>query len=217
MIVSPGRNFVFVHVPKTGGTALALALEARAQADDVLIGDTPKARLRRGRLAALPVRGRLWKHSTLADLDGWLGADDLARMFVFTLVRNPWDRMLSLYAWSRAQRFRHPVVALAQSADFTGFLRDPDLQARVLAAPVAAYVTDASGRERCDAFVRLERFAEDVAPVEDHLGFALRPLPRANASDRPRDWRTAYDDEGREIVARLCADDIRRFGYRFDP
>lgn len=78
-------------------------------------------------------------------------------------------------------------------------------------------MTDASGRERCDAFVRLENFAEDVAPVEDHLGFALRPLPRANASDRPRDWRTAYDDEGREIVARLCADDIRRFGYRFDP
>jgi len=30
MIISPGRRFVFVHIPKTGGTALTLALEGRA-------------------------------------------------------------------------------------------------------------------------------------------------------------------------------------------
>ena len=41
---------VLLHIPKTGGTALALALEARAMKDDILIGDTPKARARRGRI-----------------------------------------------------------------------------------------------------------------------------------------------------------------------
>ena len=49
MIYSPARRFVFIHIPKTGGTALTLALEARAKADDVLVGDTPKAVQRRGR------------------------------------------------------------------------------------------------------------------------------------------------------------------------
>jgi hypothetical protein len=39
MIISPGRGYVFVHIPKTGGTSLALALEARAMKDDILIGD----------------------------------------------------------------------------------------------------------------------------------------------------------------------------------
>ena len=49
MIVSRGRGYVFVHIPKTGGTAMALALEARAMPDDLLVGDTPKATRRRGR------------------------------------------------------------------------------------------------------------------------------------------------------------------------
>ena len=43
MIISRGRRYIFVHIPKTGGTALSLALEARAMKDDIIIGDTPKA------------------------------------------------------------------------------------------------------------------------------------------------------------------------------
>ena len=58
MIISRGRSYIFVHIPKTGGTSLALALEARAMKDDILIGDTPKARRRRHRLKSLPARAR---------------------------------------------------------------------------------------------------------------------------------------------------------------
>ena len=53
MIISRGRRFIFVHIPKTGGTALSLALEARAQKADILIGDTPNARARKRRLAGV--------------------------------------------------------------------------------------------------------------------------------------------------------------------
>ena len=70
MIISPGRRFIFVHIPKTGGTSMALALEDRAMKDDILIGDTPKALRRRRRLKGAQAAGRLWKHSTLADIDG---------------------------------------------------------------------------------------------------------------------------------------------------
>ena len=68
MILSRGRRFIFVHIPKTGGTALALALEGRAMKDDILIGDTPKARARSRRWRGVKAHGRLWKHSTLADI-----------------------------------------------------------------------------------------------------------------------------------------------------
>jgi len=45
MIISLGRKYIFVHIPKTGGTSLALALEGKAMKDDVLVGDTHGFRL----------------------------------------------------------------------------------------------------------------------------------------------------------------------------
>lgn len=215
MIISRGRRYIFVHIPKTGGTALSLALEARAMKDDILIGDTPKARARRGRLKGMAAQGRIWKHSTLADIAGLVTPEDIAGFFVVTLVRNPWDRMVSYYHWLRAQSFDHPAVDLAKRHDFTGFLTDPYLQSTVSAATYGSYVTDSAGVERCSSFVKLEHLEADLAAFESHLGFRIGPLPVNNTSERAPDYRQYFTNETREIVARIAAEDIGRFGYRF--
>jgi hypothetical protein len=217
MIISRGRKFIFVHIPKTGGTALSLALEARAMKDDILIGDTPKARARKGRLKGVKAAGRLWKHSTLSDVAGLVTPEEIASFFTVTLVRNPWDRMVSYYHWLRSQAFAHPAVGLAKAHDFSGFLNHPQTQVSVRLWPYAAYMRDAQGVERARLFVRLEHLEEDIAPFESHLGFRLTPLPKANESNRVRDWRGFYSDVDAALVADMCAPDIQRFGYGFDP
>ncbi len=215
MIISPGRGYVFVHIPKTGGTALSVALEARAKKDDILIGDTPKAIRRRKRLKGLTTRGRLWKHSTLADIDGLLREGQLETLYAFTLVRNPWDRMVSYYHWLRAQSFDHPAVRLAAAVDFEAFVLDPTTGASMQAAPAASYMRLASGSVKCDAYIRLEHFEQDAGPLFDHLGFSLT-LERHNASARARGYHDYYTPHSRDAVARCCAQDISQFGYAFD-
>jgi hypothetical protein len=215
MIISRRRRYIFVHIPKTAGTALSLALEARAMKDDILIGDTPKARARRGRLKGAVTKGRIWKHSTLADIEGLVTPAETAGFFVVTLVRNPWDRMVSYYHWLRAQSFSHPAVDLAKRHDFTGFLSDPYLQSSIAAAPYGSYVTDSAGVERCSSFVKLEHLEADLAAFESHLGFRIGPLTVNNTSERTPDYRQYFTNETREIVGRIAADDIRRFDYRY--
>ncbi|MCB1364627.1 MAG: sulfotransferase family 2 domain-containing protein [Rhodobacteraceae bacterium] len=216
MILSPGRGFVFIHIPKTGGTALALALEARAMKDDIMLGDTPKARRRRHKAQAAGARGRLWKHSTLADIEGLVPDSVLERLFAFTLVRNPWDRAASYYHWLRAQGFDHPAVRLAASLDFAQFVAHPQTRASLRRSPAPSYMRRSDGTVQCSAYIRIERFEEDAAPLFRHLGFRF-DLPVANRSDRARDFRGYYDDATARIVGEDCAEDIARFGYAFGP
>ena len=216
MIISRRRRFIFVHVPKTGGTALALALEARAARDDILIGDTPKARARARRWKGVKTAGRVWKHSTLSDVVGLVTPGEIADFLTVTLVRNPWDRAVSYYHWLRAQGFAHPAVGLAKALDFGAFLSHPQTRAAFRLWPYGAYLRLPSGQEKESLFIRLEHFAEEVRPFETHLGFRLS-LPRANESARGRDWRAYYTDGTAALVAEDCAEDIARFGYRFDP
>ena len=216
MILSRGRRFIFIHIPKTGGTALSLALEARAMKDDVLIGDTPKARARKGRLAGVKAAGRLWKHSTLADIAGLASGDEIATFFTLTLVRNPWDRMVSYYHWLREQGFAHPAVGLAKAQGFSHFLNHPQTMTTLVLSPYASYLRDAKGRERASLFARIEHLDQDLDPFEAHLGFRLTPLARANESARSLDWRPFYSDVDAALLARLAAEDIARFGYHFD-
>ncbi|MEL7211598.1 MAG: sulfotransferase family 2 domain-containing protein [Pseudomonadota bacterium] len=210
MIISQGRRYIFIHIPKTGGTSMALALEDRAMKDDIMLGDTPKARKRRHKVKDTPASGRLWKHSRIRDIYGLVDQAQIDTSFCFTLVRNPYDRVLSYYHWLRGQNFEHSAVTLAKASDFGTFLEAPHTQATLRENPASSYMIDAMGRDTCAAYIRLEHLDIDLAPLEAHLGFTL-DLPHANSS--PVQEKATYTDAQRALVATLCAEDFARFGY----
>ena len=182
--------------------------------DDMMLGDTPKALKRRRRLKDAKAQGRLWKHSTLADIEGLVSREEIAESLCFTLVRNPWDRMVSYYHWLQEQSFDHPAVGAAKTLGFSEFLRAPAVVGPMKTHPCTAYMRDGTGAEHAALYIRVEHFAADAQPLFEHLGFELE-LPRANESDRREDFRSYYSAADRAAVAEMCRADIDRFGYSF--
>ena len=181
---------------------MTLALEARAKADAIIIGDTLKAKKRRKRLADLTPAGRLWKHSTLREIDWIVDASAMQDYFVFTIVRNPWDRLVSYYHWAREQSFDHSVVRAARDYEFAGFLHHPDVWRPLQASPYRSYVQGPSGADHCNLYVRLEHLTSDIVPLEEHLGFSI-DVGHVNASAPDQDYRTYYTSDLRDHVARI--------------
>jgi sulfotransferase famil protein len=215
MIISHGRKYIFVHIPKTGGTSLSLALEDRAMKDDILIGDTPKAKNRRKRLKDVKTSGRLWKHARLRDVYGLVTQDQIESYFVFTIVRNPWDRMVSYYHWLKVQNFDHPAVKTARTHDFTGFLSDPVILRGLQNDATCNYVSDQDGVNRCDMYLRMDHLSQDAQKLEQHLGVKLAGLPHENPSQRDVDYTGYYDAATKAIIATVFAEDIGKFNYKF--
>ncbi len=217
MIYSRKHGYIFIHIPKTGGTSMALALENRAAKDDIMLGDTPKAIKRRTRVKDVAAAGRLWKHSTLFDIDGLVTTEEVEAAKVFTMVRNPWDRMVSYYHWLQSQNFYHEAVRIAKHASFSEFLNHPHTRTTFKSNPYGRYVTGVGGQERCDLFVRLEHLDEDLPKLETLIDLKLTPFPHENSSARGDAFQGYYSLADRKLVKEIAQQDIERFGYEFDP
>jgi hypothetical protein len=175
-----------------------------------LFGDTPKAKRRQAKFNRTHPH-KLRKHATLREARAALPDLEWPRFTVATIVRNPWDRMVSFYAWSRTQPFDHPMIAAAKEHTFTDYLLDPRVQRPLRHNSVEDYISGATN----PVILRFETLATDVTMLATTLGIRVPPLERINTSDRPADYRTAYTDETAHIVASLFPYETQTLGYTF--
>jgi hypothetical protein len=208
MLLSIEKKFLFVHVPKTGGTSVARAL-------DPWVVHPPLSAwnklLSRFHLQKDPARVRLRVHGSLTDAYAQLPDDFSDSLFKFGFVRNPWDRLVSEYSFilARENHPRHRVVKALP--DFLAYLRYERerargrSQARMLAAP--------PGRRPLDFVGRFENLSADFSEACRRMGVDAE-LPHLNRT-KHRDYRDFYDAQTRAYVAEAWADEISAFKYSF--
>lgn len=185
---------IFVHVPKAAGTSVALS-----------------------------IFGELPYHYMAADYLAIFGRRTYEAYFTFTFVRNPWDRLYSAYTflsrggWDDKDK-SWAAQHLTPYRDFPDFVRRglgrPEIQAFMHFIPQHEFVCDRRRRVLVDYVGYFETIADDFRAICRRIGVDAE-LAHTNRSTEA-DYRGAYDDETRAIVARVYASDITIFGYGFD-
>lgn len=191
------RKAIFVHIPKCGGMAVGTALFGH------------------GRLSHRPIK----------DYQVIFTPEEFETFYKFTVVRNPWDRLVSGWHYLRGQGGTDgdrawAAMHLSRYADFDDFvingLHRREILGRQHFRPQFGYVCLPGQREiLVDQVCRVESLQQDIDLVCAAIGIAPVSVEKINAS-RHRDYREYYSERTRQKVAAVYADDIALFGYQFD-
>lgn len=202
----------FVDIPRTGSTSLKHRLAERFgplfDKGDPRFAQRPS-----------PLRD----HTPAQDLRHRLGLALWKSLFTFTLVRNPWDRMVSLYRFRRdiARDLPHPIefreyVKLFETPSFRYFPPCTPFIYHGYYFSACDYLLDEQGNQLVTYVGRYERRDEACRELSAHLGFDLVDTGVHLSTDERRHYSTYYDEESRAIVERFFRHDIHRFGYEFE-
>lgn len=148
-----------------------------------------------------------------------LGKPVWDRIFTFTIVRNPWDRVLSMYHYRKKKNnipgewtFYDYVCALGEAHidssyfEFEGFRLGS-----------ADYILGENGEIIVDFIAKYENRSHDLKVIASRLGLnKLGELHIQNAKPEELHYSTFYNSETQEIIRRLYSKDISLFGYEFD-
>lgn len=214
MLISHAHQFAFVHMPKTGGCSVKVALAPYA--DDPL-AYPPNRWLDRLGIHVnyfAPWRSKRFRtHTPAAILYRELPPQAFAALFTFAFVRNPWDLLVSSYRFLTSNP-AHPRGRLATRLG--SFARYVDYELSRGKLVQSRMLTSRHGRMLVDFVGRFESLETDFMEVCGHLGLAAR-LPHVNAGPCGDDFRTLYTPRLAARVADGFGEDIERFGYTFEP
>jgi len=185
---------IFVHIPLTGGTSLRRQLQL------------PKPQRERG----------LRKHLAVREIIELVGRPFWEEAYKFAFVRNPWDRLLSVYR----RRLKRGVL----NEKFFG-LTFVDWGKHILArknrtalnaiSPQWEMLINEREELELNFLGRFENYAKDFQHIQPLLP-NYTPGIHVGKTSTGETYHSSYDQELKEIVEAFYKVDIERFGYSYE-
>ena len=219
VLVSHSHKFIFLKTRKTAGTSVEMMLEpACAPKDHTVQHKTPGLVSEYGIVGArmsTPAHG-VWKNHILADhVRDQLGAEQFDSYKKITTIRNPFDRMMSMFMWRHAKNNVQSRTLAEIREAFGRYVQKAGWQ-------TDRYVTHVKSQFIIDCSVRFEHLVADLAKLMNTLGmpFNANEIPHAKSGHRPLETQQLsdfYDPPTTDVVRRRMSWVFENYDYSEDP
>lgn len=170
--------------------------------------------------------GQDLQHMTAAGLRDALQqqAGVFERYFKFSIVRNPWDRLVSVFAWSNQKWARGEELSEAEFESSVTRLHElfaasrsqgKPLRVAPHFAPQLHFLVDRERRPLVDFVGRYENLHADWRHIRQRIGLQSDLPQRMRSHHRP--YQSYYNAATQAMVAEIYAEDIAAFDYRLEP
>jgi hypothetical protein len=189
LLYSDRYRCIFIHQRKVAGTAIKLAFGVRKRTGLYNLRKNPE--------------WSLYNDGVLSP--EWVTRPDY---FVFSAVRNPFDRLVSAWCYLESTRDR----------SLLDVLQDPPREGhgyRHLTRPQLDTIRNEDGSMATQFLLRYETLRNDFKMLSRIVGLGDAELPLVNRSERASGYRQYFNNETRRIAERMFREDLEAFGYDF--
>lgn len=188
----------FVHVPRSAGTSIGLWLKENVKSDSYQ---------------------EWYTHPMLCDM-GY-------SLVNFTVVRNPWDRMVSFYEFSKnVKNLGHPHISNEMAQKYLYFINGydtwPDFNTWVENLPsfklpemfkFTALTEQTAWAKDVNFVLKYENLSKDFVKIQD-LCRCYQPLPYTNYTAH-NEYKYLYTEKTKDLIYRWFKNDIDTWEYEF--
>lgn len=215
------RKIIFTHPPKCAGTTI-----------EGLFEWAPSKHKETNEPKYIEYFNK-WKHASLDEHLNELKSigEDVSSYFIFSCVRNPWDRAVSWYFHNKIKepiRFKRnnpdkklpERLRFIQECSFEEFMildRERIISGGPNMLATKPFIFSNSGYSP-NSIIRYENYLDELTAVADKFNLDTTNITSLNANIRPKTKHyTEYYSNRKliSLVAELCIDSINDFGYKF--
>lgn len=206
MPINHDLGVIFVHIPKTAGTSLEFALNMHGDITDVGL---EKYLYQEKNLHNLFGKGL--QHLSIRQIQNSISKEIFSRYLKFSIVRNPYDRLVSFVAW---QGDKWHNKQLLSKEGFQLFIERSQRKfwrsKSILPVPQSQFLYF-RGRMMMDFVLRFESLEKDAERLSELLQTEILLEYRMNSNHL--DYRSYYDEKSIKWVRKVYRKDFEYFSY----
>lgn len=232
-MISHKYKCIFIHIPRCAGTSVDVALSTEPLVYTnlldkpllfaFLLGKSFIANLLGKPLLYWDSKNKMWlQHTTAKNIrEIYISKKKFKDYFKFTIVRNPFDRIVSSYNWLCGNNnitkndltFKDFILMQGKFKDLLDKNKQSEKKNRYhQIMPMVDYLFD-KDELLVDFVGRFENFNEDWKEICNKLKFKIK-LPHLNKRSH-RHYRSYYNEFTKKIIQNRYKKDLKLFNYDF--